>query len=160
MTQSPFKGSPNILTCYSGVTTSGHPKNEEAQCGANLSIMSGELGICLQRTHPDLREETYHDTNLARTIHDVRQKVETYFSSLGTHPEFTRQGLSPGPQSLNENTEVYHCMSNATKSKGDRRAGSLIDNFIRGEELGTEMSPRCGGCRCNKCPNVGLTYSF
>jgi hypothetical protein len=68
-----------------------HPKNEEARCGANLSIMSGELGICLQGTHPDLREETYHDTNLARTIHDVRHKAETYFASLGTHPEFTRQ---------------------------------------------------------------------
>ena len=25
-----------------------HPKKEEAQCGENLSIMSGELGICLQ----------------------------------------------------------------------------------------------------------------
>ena len=135
-----------------------HPKNEEAQCGANLSIMSGELGICLQGTHPDLREETYHDTNLARTIHDVRHKAETYFASLGTHPEFTRQGLSP--ESLNENTEIYHCMSNATKSKGDRGSDSQIENFIRGEELGTETSPRCGGCRCNKCPSVGHTYSF
>ena len=51
-------------------------------------------------------------------------------------------------------------MSNATKSKGDRGADSQIENFIRGEELGTETSPRCGGCRCNKCPNVGHTYSF
>ena len=127
-----------------------HPKNGEARCGANLSIMSGELGICLQGTHPDLREETYHDTNLARTIHDVRHKAETYFASLGTHPEFTRQGLSP--ESLNENTEIYHCMSNATKSKGDRGADSQIENFIRGEELGTETSPRC--------LSVGHTYSF
>ena len=78
-----------------------HPKNEEARCGANLSIMSGELGICLQVTYPDLREETYHDANLARIIHDVRHKAETYFVSLGTHPEFTRQGLSS--ESLNEN---------------------------------------------------------
>ena len=29
-----------------------HPKNEEAQCGENLRIMSGELGICLQGSHP------------------------------------------------------------------------------------------------------------
>ena len=33
-----------------------HPKNKEAWC-ANLSIMSGELGICLQGTHPDLSKE-------------------------------------------------------------------------------------------------------
>ena len=41
-----------------------HPKKEEAQCGENLSIMSGELGICLQGSHPDLKEETRYDTNL------------------------------------------------------------------------------------------------
>ena len=63
-----------------------HPKNEEARCGENLSIMSDELGICLQGTHPDLKEETCHDTNLARTIHDIRHKAETYFPRLGDHP--------------------------------------------------------------------------
>ena len=113
-----------------------HPKNEEARCGENLSIMSGELGICLQGTQPDLKEETCQDTNLARTIHDILHKAETYFARFGDHPEFTHQTLS----SRCGSTEVCQCMSNATRAKGD--------------------SPRCGGCRCNKCPTVGHTYSL
>ena len=32
--------------------------------------------------------------------------------------------------------------------------------FIEGEELGTEVQPRCGGCKCSKCPILGHTYSF
>ena len=63
-----------------------HPKKEEAQCGENLSTMSGELGICLQGSHPDLKEETRYDTNLAKTIHDIRHKAQTYFARIGVHP--------------------------------------------------------------------------
>ena len=33
-----------------------HPKKEVSSV-ENLSIMSGALGLCLQGTHPDLREE-------------------------------------------------------------------------------------------------------
>ena len=51
-----------------------HPKKEEAQCGENLSIMSGELGVW-KWSHPDLKEETRYDTNLAKTIHDIRHKL-------------------------------------------------------------------------------------
>ena len=40
-----------------------HPKKEEARHGEHLSIMSGELGVCLQGTHPDLTETTQHDSN-------------------------------------------------------------------------------------------------
>lgn len=35
-----------------------------------------------------------------------------------------------------------------------------VDKFILGEELGTETTPRCGYCRCGKCPISGHTYSF
>ena len=135
-----------------------HPKKEEAQCGDNLSIMSGELGICLQGTHPDLKEETRYDTNLAKTIHDVRRKTQTYFARIDDHPEFTRRVTSP--ERPNESADIFHCQSHAARSKSDRETDSQVENFIRGEELATETSPRCGGCRCNKCPTVGHTYSF
>ena len=135
-----------------------HPKKEEAQCGENLSIMSGELGICLQRSHPDLKEETRYDTNLAKTIHDIRHKAQTYFACIGDHPEFTSQVMSI--ESPNQSNDGFHYWSHAMNSKNDRETDSQVENFIRGEELGTETSPRCGGCRCNKCPMVGHTYSF
>ena len=47
-------------------------KQEEARYGDNLSIMSGELGICLQGTHPELIEGSKHDSNLVKVIHDVK----------------------------------------------------------------------------------------
>ena len=34
------------------------------------------------------------------------------------------------------------------------------ETFIQGENLGTEVIPRCGACKCGKCPVVGHTYSF
>ena len=35
-----------------------------------------------------------------------------------------------------------------------------IDAFVIGEQLGTEIVPKCGVCRCGKYPIVGHTYSF
>ena len=102
-----------------------HPKKEEAQCGDDLSIMNGELGICLQGTHPDLKEVTHYDANFSVFL-----------------------------------TDSSHCQSHASRSKSDRETDSQVENFIRGEELATEAAPRCGGCRCNKCPTIGHTYSF
>ena len=29
-----------------------------------------------------------------------------------------------------------------------------------GEELGTESTPKCGGCKCGKCPLPGHNLSF
>ena len=37
---------------------------------------------------------------------------------------------------------------------------SQIKDFIAGEQLGTEVNPRCGSCKCSKCPIVGHSYSF
>ena len=47
--------------------------------------------------------------------------------------------------------------SHLTQEKRQERS---VENFILGEELGTEVIPGCGGCRCGKCPTVGHTYSF
>ena len=89
-----------------------HPKKEEAQCRENLSIMSDELEICIQGSHPDLKEETRYDTNLAKTIHDIRHKAQTYvfcmyFARSEDHPEFTRQVMSI--ESPNHSNDGFHC---------------------------------------------------
>ena len=34
------------------------------------------------------------------------------------------------------------------------------ENFILGDELATEITPKCGGCKCGNCPVVGNSYSF
>ena len=43
-------------------------------------------------------------------------------------------------------------------AKGD--FGAAIDKYILGEDLGTTCVPRCGGCRCGKCPLPGHNFSF
>ena len=38
--------------------------------------------------------------------------------------------------------------------------GPAVDEFILGEELGTVCIPRCGSCKCGKCPLPGHHFSF
>ena len=136
------------------------PKCEEAKCGDNLSIMKGDFGVCLQGTHPDLKEGTEHDSNLVKTIHNSVIKHEVYHVCHVTHPEFQPNCSNPGK--LVDVNEGYAChrQTNVAESITGRTQGRLIENFICGEEIGTEITPRCGSCRCGKCPTVGHTYSF
>ncbi|KAL9987900.1 hypothetical protein ACROYT_G002280 [Oculina patagonica] len=136
------------------------PKCEEAKCGDNLSIMKGDFGVCLQGTHPDLKEGTEHDSNLVKTIHNSVIKHEVYHVCHVTHPEFQPNCSNPGK--LVEVSDGYasHGQKNVAESITGRTQGRLIENFICGEEIGTEITPRCGSCRCGKCPTVGHTYSF
>ena len=138
-----------------------HPKHEEAKCGEDLSIMRGEFGICLQGTHPDLTEETECDSNLVKTIHESKIKHEGYHIRLNTHPELQPEHIQ-FVELINgsEKYEDYNSLTNVTQSFTSRNMESQVESFIRGEELGTEITPRCGGCRCGKCPTVGHTYSF
>ena len=61
------------------------PKYEEAKCGEDVSVMKGDFGVCLQGTHPHLKEGTEHDSNLVKTIHN---SVMVYHVHHYTHPEF------------------------------------------------------------------------
>ena len=55
-----------------------HPKHEIAAAGKNLSIMEGAFGICVQGSHPELKEETKLDCNLAKTVHRAVLKGESF----------------------------------------------------------------------------------
>ena len=136
------------------------PKCEEAKCGDNLSIMKGDFGVCLQGTHPDLREGTEHDSNLVKTIHNSVIKHEAHYVCHVTHPEFQPNCSNPGE--LVDVSKKYASLrqTNVAESLAGKNQGRLIENFICGEEIGTEITPRCGSCRCGKCPTVGHTYSF
>ena len=64
-----------IGTNYYGL----HPKNEVARAGENLSIMSGELGVCVVGTHPCLKESSVLQATVPRTLHVSKHRV------TGTH---------------------------------------------------------------------------
>ena len=111
--------------------------------------------MCIQGTHPKLLERTKPDSNLAKAIHDARVKVETYKVQLESHPQFV---MTPLPR-----CQTAHAQETPNVKKHVhlvRETQEKIDQFVLGEELGTEITPRCGGCRCGKCPFSGHTYSF
>jgi hypothetical protein len=117
--------------------------------------MNGELGVCIQGTHPERLKGTKPDSNLAKVIHDVRVKVETYKVHLEAHSQFMRTSPFRCP--------AVHDQEPPNVTKGVhlvRDKSEEVDKFVLGEELATETTPRCGGCRCGKCPIAGHTYSF
>ena len=138
------------------------PKYEEAKCGENLSIMSGEFGVCLQGAHPDRVEQTEYDSNLVKTIHNNSViQHEAYHVYLHTHPEFQPDCVSPVEVFDNSEKQVIsRIKTNVVESFTGRNAGREVENFIFGEDLGTEITPRCDSCRFGKCPVVGHTYSL
>ena len=136
-----------------------HPKKEEARSGDNLSVMSGDFGICLQGTHAKLREETVHDVNLVKTIHDYRISSGSHHVRLDSHEEF-HPCVHPCLLETDMAEKEASGLLSTNVTRTDKKLLDLSNTFIQGEELGTETTPRCGGCRCGKCPMVGHTYSF
>ena len=262
-----------------------HPKVELASDGANLSVMSGLLGICVQGSHHSLVQGTSSnpfagattlfkpdfvsvhknsirlDTPIFRTVNVLTQSVHPVFQSgekalppecleashaanpVPEHHNTTAPGATPrsspespssipatwrsvSPSSSSDDTGLVADVapsgpedplsgvegspigvssttspdpasrskkgrSTVSPSKGSAAAGpgagvaslpaplltrsrvsapifnvskgafgEAIDRYILGEQLGTMCDPRCGGCRCGKCPLKGHDYSF
>ena len=135
-------------TDYFGV----HPKHEVCGAGENLSIMSGAFGICLQGSHPLLQEESAMDSNFVKILKSadlVVASVDVNFtSSIPTiHPLFVRE-IGPMKEK---------CISNSHLTRSE---SLTIKKYIEGEELATQVMPRCGACKCGTCAQPGHTYSY
>lgn len=126
-----------------------HPKHEIVSVGDNLSVMQGELGVCLQGAHPELFERTTVDSNMVKLLHGIHIQSESHNVRGDYHNEFVCPSLGI------EKPLIVRSVTHTTRSRE-----TLVNNFIQGEEIGTEINPRCGGCKCSKCPIVGHSYSF
>jgi hypothetical protein len=126
-----------------------HPKQEICSEG-HLSIMQGELGVCLQGSHPSLKEETSYSLNMVRSLHNRKLYYNCNHTHLSqSHPEFAQPAVSWGDC---KNEVSVDCMMSKSKARQF--------DFLQGEELAIETVPKCGACKCGKCPSVGHTYSF
>lgn len=112
--------------------TGVHPWKEVAQAGDNLLILEGPPGQCLQGSHPNLRS-----TQLTSQFTSIQVSVSAKDSLNYNHKEFSSPSV------------------HFTKAEEGR-----IGQFIQGENLGTELAIKCGGCKCNKCPIPRHSYSF
>ena len=132
-----------------------HPKHEVCSSGEHLSIMRGELGVCLQGYHPDLCEHTEIHTSLAKEVHGAdlagkRRQTEV-------HLLFNKPSCLP-PAHFPEDSVI--CPNKESETLMTRLSEEKVASFIEGEELGTKVKPFCGDCKCRKCPTVGHTFSF
>lgn len=123
-----------------------HPKNEVANTGDNLSIMSGALGVCLQGSHPLVKAVNQMHSNSVKVLKAVNL-IQTVSNLTVCHPLLKQYAERKCP--------VKETQSYLTKTESER-----IDEFILGAEQGAQVIPGCGGCRCGKCPSPGHTFSF
>lgn len=59
-----------------------------------------------------------------------------------------------------EECPMLHMSSSLVMALAKGDFGDSIDRYILGEDLGTTCVPRCGACRCGKCPLPGHDFSF
>ena len=146
MLQRPTSSSVDLL--LGGYYFGLHPKNEIASDGKNLSVMKGEWGICVQGSHPCLKEYTQRDKQVG---YAVRVVAAHRVSCRVTHPEYEPVIHRPVVQKSDDPDfvmwdGVFQC--------------AVKETFVLGKQLGTEVTLKCGACKCGKCPVVGHSYSF
>ena len=67
-----------------------HPKHEVCRSGSHLSIMQGDLGVCLQGYHPDLAERTVLSNSVIKVLHGSCLRTESFFTKhVENYPEFS-----------------------------------------------------------------------
>jgi len=110
-----------------------HPRKEVARAGENLWVLEGPLGQCVQGAHPDL------------TLNPL---ITSQFISIQAH-------IATEPPTNDLHTEFSSPITHFNKVDA-----KMIGAFIEGENIGTELAIKCGGCKCSKCPTPGHSFSF
>ena len=71
---------------------------------------------------------------------------------VGSHPHLHNSSFEETNLSLVESVDTHLILSHPALAQPY--------SFIVGEDLGTESTPRCGNCKCGKCPLPGHSLSF
>ena len=120
-----------------------HPKHELDSNGENLSIMEGSLGVCVQGFHAGVKEESVFN-------HSVRVVTSHFINTMcgPSHPQLSGS--------------CQESRSTLAQKESVRKEAHQVSTkpFLLAEDLGTTVDPRCGACKCGKCPLPGHTYSF
>lgn len=80
------------------------------------------------------------------------------FCIQGTHPALCEGTVVSNH--IKAIVNVAETRVDTRKKVGDIVLNKVVAPFIEGEQLGLEVLPKCGACKCGKCPTVGHTYSF
>jgi len=93
--------------------------------------MKGDFGVCLQGTHPDLKEGTEHDSNLVKTIHNSVIKHEVHHVHHDTHCDFQPDCSDPVKLvDIREKNTSFRLQTNVAESFTGRNQERQVENFI------------------------------
>ena len=119
-----------------------HPKREIATDGANLSLMEGELGVCVQVTHSRLVESTRARSGLTVSFftqsflmcEDLGTWFSRYDSSVGS------RGSSPAKSHTSERSGSPARSDSSKCPEGSRRSASPAGSVRSSSPVGSHRS--------------------
>ena len=98
-----------------------HRKHEVCSASENLSIMKGELGLCLMGSHPSINNEVKLNTNMIQTLHESTIKTESFLTHSFSHHEF---------QFPNQIDKQLCIQLRSNFSKSDRGSTGCVENTV------------------------------
>ena len=104
----------------------------QATGGGDLWVWKNRFGSCIGGSHPLVGNSVTRSDNIYTVLKVVQM------------------------DSVEENSlRIPTCSAFAVKTSPMDAA-----DFFRSEQLGTVIEPKCGSCRCGRCPVPGSRYSF
>ena len=116
-----------------------HPKNEVLSSGDNLSLMEGALGLCLQGSHPDLKEMSM-DTNFVKklkTVTPLGVSRDSYHSVTTIHKIELEKTTPTSPSS----TAVLNLISTGEKSVSSHSSSDCESHLSKVENCSKKLLP-------------------
>ena len=105
---------------------------QKALGGGDFWLWENSFGVCVGGSHPLVNSRIERSDSLYTVLKTVVQ-TDLYQESMKI----------PTCNALTAKVSVVEC-----------------DDFFRLEQLGTTVDPKCGSCRCGRCPIPGSRYSF
>ena len=115
--------------------------------------------VCALSRHPMFDQPQSHhpdydgSTKKIPLVHPFRpgEKTESNLQSIPITTDIQKIGEKSPDDTCTDQVNTFSSVSTQKDP---------IGLFIVGEEMGTSSEPKCGSCKCGKCPLVGHTYSF
>ena len=122
-------------------------KVAKAKGEGDFWIWENQFGKCVGGSHPLLDGGVTRSDSLFTVLH-VQQVNKTVEDSLKVPDCWGKVGSTVGQRS-----EAGMVMMVDKKQPGE------MNDFFNTEKLGTIVEPKCGNCKCGRCPVPGSRYS-
>ena len=139
------------------------------QAADHLLLMKNRFGWCLGGSHEKIEEKVkiVADAVVYFVKGSCRPDKFYHTEELGVEVRGRCNGCDCGGCECRfgcNHENLYARREKEVKKKGvvvcHTKGSSDVNDFLQTEELGIEVIPRCGGCKCRECPSGGKQYSL